>query len=87
MRLIKKSEQALLSEVKKIEELEVENIQADTKDIPETVVETQQEINPQISAPKYIPSYDNPIVKSVGNSGWQISEIWRDIRVDNFCEY
>ena len=85
MRLIKKSEQALLSEIKKIEE--IENIQADTKDIPETVVETQQEINPQISTSKYIPSYDNPIVKSVGNSGWQISEIWRDIRVDNFCEY
>ncbi len=30
MRLIKKSEQALLSEIKKIEE--IENIQADTKD-------------------------------------------------------
>jgi hypothetical protein len=45
MRLIKKSEQALLSKIKKIEELESQNIQADTKDIPEAVVENEQVIN------------------------------------------
>jgi hypothetical protein len=86
MRLIKKSEQALLSKIKKIEELESQNIQADTKDIPEAVVENEQVIGLENRTSNYIPVRDNPIVRSVGNSGWQISDVWRDIRVDNFCD-
>ncbi|WP_442935935.1 hypothetical protein [Nostoc sp.] len=35
--------------------------------------------------PNYIPFLDNPPVQSVGNSGWQVSDVWRDIRVDDFC--
>ncbi|WP_341531476.1 hypothetical protein WKK05_35870 (plasmid) [Nostoc sp. UHCC 0302] len=31
----------------------------------------------------YIPEY-RPL-RSVGNSGWQVSDVWRDIRVDDFC--
>ncbi|MBD2303499.1 hypothetical protein H6G80_32410 [Nostoc sp. FACHB-87] len=27
-----------------------------------------------------------PLFQSVGNSGWQVSEIWRDLRVDGFCD-
>jgi len=83
MKLIKKSEKALL---KKIEELESQNIQTDTEDIAETVLETKPVINLEVGTSNYIPVRDNPIVSSVGNSGWQISDIWRDIRVDNFCD-
>ncbi len=35
--------------------------------------------------PDYVPLLDNPPVQSVGNSGWQVSDVWRDIRVDDFC--
>jgi hypothetical protein len=34
--------------------------------------------------PDYIPFLDNPPVQSVGNSGWQVSDIWKDIRLDGF---
>ncbi|MDJ0675776.1 MAG: hypothetical protein QNJ36_10410 [Calothrix sp. MO_167.B42] len=87
MKLIKKSEQALLNKIKELEELESQNIQDDTEDIPEAVIETKPVMDVEAVTPNYIPVRDNPIVQSVGNSGWQISDIWRDIRVDNFCEY
>ncbi|MFN6498659.1 MAG: hypothetical protein RMX65_016875 [Nostoc sp. DedQUE01] len=25
-----------------------------------------------------------PVLQSVGNTGWQVSDIWRDLRVDGF---
>ncbi|MFW9264730.1 hypothetical protein [Nostoc sp. CALU 546] len=40
-----------------------------------------------ISEPRvrdYVPFLDNPPVQSVGNSGWQVSDVWRDLRVDSF---
>jgi hypothetical protein len=81
MTLIKKSEQQLLIKIKKIED-EEQNIQPDAKDISE-VREEQTQVNIESN---YIPARDNPIVQSIGNSGWQISDIWRDIRVDNFSD-
>jgi len=87
MKLIKKSEQAVLNKIKELEELESQNIQSDTEDIAEAVIETESVMNTEAITPNYIPVRDNPRVQSVGNSGWQISDIWKDIRVDNFCEY
>jgi hypothetical protein len=84
MTLIKKSEQLLLLKIKKIED-EEENIQPDTKDIPEANPEKKHVIIENQEA-NYTPLRDNPIVQSIGNSGWQISDIWRDIRVDNFSD-
>ena len=93
MTLIKKSEQLLLLKIKKIED-EEQNIEPDTKDIPEALAAAtpsgsialeKQVILENIKA-NYIPMRDNPIVSSVGNSGWQITDIWRDIRVDNFSD-
>jgi hypothetical protein len=84
MTLIKKSEQLLLLKIKKIED-EEENIQPDIKDIPEVNPEKKHVIIENQEA-SYIPLRDNPIVLSIGNSGWQISDIWRDIRVDNFSD-
>jgi hypothetical protein len=82
MTLIKKSEQQLLLKIKKIED-EEQNTQPDTKDILE-VREEQKQVIIENKESNYIPMRDNPIVQSIGNSGWQISDIWRDIRVDNF---
>ncbi|AFY99390.1 hypothetical protein [Calothrix sp. PCC 6303] len=84
MTLIKKSEQQLLLKIKKIED-EEQNIQPDAKDIPE-VREEQKHLIIENTESNYIPARDNPIVQSIGNSGWQISDIWRDIRVDNFSD-
>ncbi|AFZ01376.1 hypothetical protein [Calothrix sp. PCC 6303] len=84
MTLIKKSEQQLLLKIKKIED-EEQNIQPDTRDIPEVREEEKQLITENTES-NYIPARDNPIVQSIGNSGWQISDIWRDIRVDNFSD-
>ncbi|MEJ1933314.1 hypothetical protein WDZ92_24210 [Nostoc sp. NIES-2111] len=36
--------------------------------------------------PHHLPVYDSPLVESVANSGWQVSDIWRDLRVDAFCD-
>ncbi|MDZ8089289.1 MAG: hypothetical protein RMY16_27610 [Nostoc sp. DedQUE12b] len=30
----------------------------------------------------YSPVFDNPQIKSIENSGWKVSDIWREIRVD-----
>jgi hypothetical protein len=84
MTLIKKSEQQLLLKIKKIEN-EEQNIQPDTTDVPE-VREEQKHLIIENTESNYIPARDNPIVQSIGNSGWQISDIWRDIRVDNFSD-
>jgi len=32
------------------------------------------------------PVQDYPILPSAGNSGWQASDIWRDLRVDSFYD-
>lgn len=84
MTLIKKSEQQTLLKIKKIED-EEQNTQPDANDIPVVSLE-QKPIAIQNQESNYIPVRDNPIVQSVGNSGWQISDIWRDVRVDNFSD-
>ncbi len=84
MTLIKKSEQLLLLKIKKIEE-EEQNIKSENDNFSEVIPEPKQLIlETQFS--HYVPVRDNPIVQSIGNSGWQISDIWRDIRVDNFSD-
>ncbi|MBW4456711.1 MAG: hypothetical protein KME55_30775 [Nostoc indistinguendum CM1-VF10] len=55
--------------------------------------EKVQETEPVIeSSPSYkIISESNSIkehyrpLRSVGNSGWQPSDVWRELRVDDFC--
>jgi hypothetical protein len=84
MTLIKKSEQLLLLKIKNMED-EEKNIQRDIKDILKANPEKKHVIKENQEA-SYIPVRDNPIVLSIGNSGWQISDIWRDIRVDNFSD-
>jgi hypothetical protein len=82
---IKKSEQLLLLKIKNIED-EEQNIQPENEDFPEVIPEPKQLIlETQLS--HYVPVRDNPIVQSVGNSGWQVSDIWRDIRVDDFSDF
>ncbi|ALF51618.1 hypothetical protein ACX27_00195 [Nostoc piscinale CENA21] len=84
IRLIKKSEKLILKKIKQIEE---ENLSIDDFESQETTVEEKPVVNVvETREPNYIPVRDNPVVLSIANSGWQVSEILRDIRVDNFYD-
>lgn len=83
MKLIKKSEKLLLEKIKIMEETEEENLQVDTIDLPESPVENKSESDVKFRENYYVHWRDRPI-QSVGNSGWQVSEIWKDIRLDDF---
>ena len=84
IRLIKKSEKLIL---KKIKEIEEENLSIDELESQEPPVEEKPVLNiVEAKEANYIPVRDNPIVLSIANSGWQVSEILRDIRVDAFYE-
>ena len=67
-----------------MQDAEDQNLQADTVNFSTPVVDEQPAAIPDPTESNYIPLRDNPIVQSVGKSGWQISDIWRDIRVDEF---
>ncbi|MEA5513923.1 hypothetical protein [Nodularia sp. UHCC 0506] len=83
MKLIKKSEKLLLDKIKLMEEAEEQGLTVETPHIPEPIVEEYEEYieNGEIN---YIPLRTHPIIQSVGNSGWQVSDIWKDVRMDNF---
>jgi hypothetical protein len=84
MKLIKKSEKLLLEKIKIMEETEEENIHAETIDSPEPSEVKQPFLDIENREVNYISLGDHPITRSVGNSGWQVSEIWKDIRLDDF---
>ncbi|MEH2266647.1 hypothetical protein [Nostoc sp.] len=72
------------SEIK--EDLEQPNFPSNTVDIKESINETNPILDINYQEADYIPVRDNPLVQSVGNSGWQVYEIWRDFRIDNFYD-
>ena len=86
-KIIKKSDKLTLRQMKLIEEAEDQLLEANAVNSSTPVIEVYDKpvITPEPRVPDYIPFLDNPPVQSVGNSGWQISDIWRDIRVDGFC--
>ncbi|MBD2302205.1 hypothetical protein [Nostoc sp. FACHB-190] len=91
MRLIKKTEKPVIKNKEITEEPIQQNLQIDPPDIPEIKTDEKPELNIANQEINYVPDYisvrDNPLVQSVGNSGWQVSDIWRDLRVDSFCDW
>jgi hypothetical protein len=85
LKIIKRSDKLTLKQMKSIEEAEDQLQEANTANSTAPVVEEKPVAIPEPRVPDYIPLLDNPPVQSVGKSGWQISDIWRDIRVDDFC--
>ncbi|WP_341531367.1 hypothetical protein WKK05_37245 (plasmid) [Nostoc sp. UHCC 0302] len=89
-RLIKKFEKPVRKRTEVIPPPEDEIVQPESQ-IPESLFESEPVVEeptppaytevPESAA--YIPEY-RPL-RSVGNSGWQVSDVWRDIRVDDFC--
>ncbi len=84
MKLLKKSEKLLLNKIKIMEEIEDQNLKADLVNNHELMVEEKQELYVENKTTKYIGLIDNPVVQTIGNSGWQVSDIWKDIRLDDF---
>lgn len=83
MRLIKKSEKLLLEQLKNTE-VQEEISEPDITDNLEELLPEVGLIETDSSYINYIALRDNPIVYSVGNTGWQVSEIWKEIRLDDF---
>ncbi|OYD88069.1 hypothetical protein CDG77_25735 [Nostoc sp. 'Peltigera membranacea cyanobiont' 213] len=84
-KIIKKSDKLTLRQMKLIEEAEDQLQEANTVNSSTPVVEEKPVAISEPRVPDYVPFLDNPPVQSVGNSGWQVSDVWRDIRVDDFC--
>ncbi|ODG99865.1 hypothetical protein A4S05_36060 [Nostoc sp. KVJ20] len=85
-KIIKKSDKLTLKQMKLIEEAEDQLLlEANTVNSTAPVVEEKPVAISEPRIPDYVPFLDNPPVQSVGNSGWQVSDVWRDIRVDDFC--
>ncbi|MEH2093076.1 hypothetical protein [Nostoc sp.] len=85
-KIIKKSDKLTLKEMREIQDVEDQLLlEANTVNYTAPVVEEQPVITIEPRVHDYIPLVDNPPVQSVGNSGWQVSDVWRDIRVDDFC--
>jgi hypothetical protein len=83
MKLIKKSEK-LIQNPKIVEEGKEQEVQIDSRNLEEYVVENQLKLSIEYQELNYVSTRDNAVVLSVGNTGWQISEIWKDIRLDSF---
>ena len=58
----------------------------ESQNIPELVIEPNPPvyIEDYVSESEYISEHYRPL-RSVGNSGWQPSDMWRELRVDDFC--
>jgi hypothetical protein len=84
MKLIKKSEKLLLDKIKSMEE--EQNLQTENLYIPDSLLEDDAVTSVDNQEPNYIPLRDNPVVYSIGKTGWQVSEIWKDVRLDSFCD-
>ncbi|WP_341531792.1 hypothetical protein WKK05_37955 (plasmid) [Nostoc sp. UHCC 0302] len=89
-RLIKKIEKPVRKRTEVIPPPEDEIVQPEIQ-VPQPLAELEPVVEEPTSpayielpeSAAYIPEY-RPL-RSVGNSGWQVSDVWRDIRVDDFC--
>jgi hypothetical protein len=86
MQLIRRIEKPVITKPETEEELSQLTLNADTVENQEQIIQSNGVLDIDYQEPNYIPARDNRLVQSVGNSGWQVSEIWRDIRIDNFCD-
>ncbi|MEH2363423.1 hypothetical protein, partial [Nostoc sp.] len=58
----------------------------ESQNISETVIKPNSPvyIEDYVSESEYISEHYRPL-RSVGNSGWQPSDVWRELRVDDSC--
>ncbi|MCC5661981.1 hypothetical protein LC608_34620 [Nostoc sp. XA010] len=56
----------------------------ESQNIPETMIKSNPPVYIEVSKSDYISEHYGPL-RSVDNSGWQPSDVWRELRVDDFC--
>ncbi|MBE9054018.1 hypothetical protein IQ243_27185 [Nostocales cyanobacterium LEGE 11386] len=85
MKLLKKPELLTLKKAISAETTQEPLPKVDTVEYPQPIITSQTQAT---EVPKHDFSVqDYPIVPSAGNSGWQASDIWRDLRVDSFYDW
>jgi len=84
-RLIKKSSNPVRKKTEVIPPSTESIEMPESQNIPERVIEPNPPVYIEVSKSDYISEHYRPL-RSVGNSGWQPSDVWRELRVDNFCE-
>ncbi|MBW4565377.1 MAG: hypothetical protein KME32_30700 [Mojavia pulchra JT2-VF2] len=91
MKVIRKLEKPILKKTVTTGLTQKLEPEAQIIEAPKPVTEVQQKLENN-KKPEYTPNYRySPMferleVKSIENSGWDVSDIWRDIRVDNYCD-
>lgn len=90
MKITKKPEFLILKKTTNLQ-LPQESIpQVDTVDHSQSVIDPLPPQDTETTATEYLqsdtPLQDYPILPSAGNSGWQASDIWRELRVDSFYD-
>lgn len=83
-RLIKKSDKLILKSPEVTPPFTQAIEMPEIQDIPEPVVDSEPHEYMQASQSDYIPESYRPL-HSVGNSGWQPSDVCRELKVDDFC--
>ncbi|MCC5633505.1 hypothetical protein [Nostoc sphaeroides] len=83
-RLIKKSSNPVRKKTEVIPPSTESIEMPESQNIPERVIEPNPPVYIEVSKSDYISEHYRPL-RSVGNSGWQPSDVWRELRVDDFC--
>lgn len=64
--------------------------QVDTVETSKPIIEQEPAVEAESQAKEYPRNHAQmqgyPLLQSTGNSGWQASDIWRELRVDGFCD-
>jgi hypothetical protein len=82
--LIKKSDKLILNKSETTPPPTEPIEMSESQDILEPVVEDELPQYIEALESDYIPERYH-LLHSIANSGWQPSDVWRDIRVDDFC--
>ncbi|WP_190947656.1 hypothetical protein [Nostoc flagelliforme] len=85
-RLIKKTSNPVRKKIELTPTLTEPIEMPESQNIPETVIEPNPSVYIEASKSDYISEhYRQERFNSVANSGWQPSDVWRELRVDDFC--
>ncbi|BAY95248.1 MULTISPECIES: hypothetical protein [unclassified Tolypothrix] len=90
MKPIKKPELLIVKKSVTSQPAVEEVVPVETVSADESIIHQQPDLEVESQLTEYVPFYapvqDSPVLQSVGNTGWQVSDIWRDLRIDNFCD-
>ncbi|BAY09244.1 hypothetical protein [Calothrix sp. NIES-2098] len=84
MQLINKIEKPILKNARAKRQLKQQPLQVQAFNNQHLGVEKKPELVVLTKKSYQFSVEDNSLNEGVGNSGWQVSDIWRDVRFDDF---